>query len=103
MFSRVTLLEVDPVRTDPDAALERFREEVLPRLRDQPGYEGAFVLLNPEGQGMTLSLWSTEEALEATAPLAAAALQQFATVFRAPPGREQYEVRLADLPAHSFD
>ena len=103
MFSRVTLFEVDAVRTDVEAALERYRQEVLPRVREQPGYEGAFILLNPEGQGLILSLWSTEEALQATMPIAAAALQQFATVFRAPPGREQYEVRLADLPAHSID
>jgi hypothetical protein len=103
MFSRVTLFEVDAVRTDVDAALERYREEVLPRVREQRGYEGAFVLLNPEGQGLILSLWSTEEALEGSTPIAAAALQQFATVFRAPPGRGQYEVRLADLPAHSVD
>ena len=103
MFSRVTLLEVDTVRTDVDAALERYRQEVLPRLREQAGYEGAFVLLNPEGQGLVLSLWSDEDALEATMPIAAAALQQFATVFRAPPGRERYEVRVADLPAHSLE
>ena len=103
MFSRVTLLEIDTVRTDVEAALERYRQEVLPRLRDRPGYEGAFVLLNPEGQGLVMSLWSTEEALEATTPIAAAALHQFATVFRASPGRERYEVRVADLPAHSLD
>jgi Antibiotic biosynthesis monooxygenase len=103
MFSRVTLLEVDTVRTDVDEALERYRQEVLPRLREQPGYEGAFVLLNPEGQGLVMSLWSSEEALESTMPIASVALQRFATIFRAPPGRERYEVRLADLPSHAID
>lgn len=103
MFSRVTLFEVDAVRADVEGALDRYRQEVLPRLREEPGYEGAFILLNPEGQGMVLSLWSSEETLQRTTPIAAAALQQFATVFRAPPGRGQYEVRLADLPAHSID
>ena len=103
MLSRVTLLEIDMVRTDADAALERYREEVLPKLREQPGYEGAFVMLNPEGQGLIMSLWSDEEALQATAPIAAAALHSFATIFRAPPGREQYDVRIADLPTHSIE
>jgi hypothetical protein len=103
MFSRVTLLEVDTLRIDADAALERFREEVLSNVREQPGYEGAFVMLNPDGQGLVMSLWSSEEALQATAPIAGAALQSFATIFRAPPGREQYEVRIADLPARSIE
>jgi heme-degrading monooxygenase HmoA len=102
MFSRVTLLEVDTVRTDPEAALHRYRDEVLPRLREQPGYEGTFVLLNPEGQGLILSLWRDEAALESTTFIATEALQRFATIFRAPPGRERYEVRIADLPAHSL-
>lgn len=103
MFSRVTLLEIDTVRTDVDQALEHFREEVLAKVREQPGYEGAFVMLNPEGQGLVMSLWSSEEALQATAPIAGAALQSFATIFKAPPGRERYEVRIADLPAHSIE
>lgn len=103
MFSRVTLLEDDTVRTDVGEALERFREEVLSKVREQPGYEGAFVMLNPEGQGLIMSLWSDEDALQASAPLAGAALQRFATIFRAAPGREQYEVRIADLPAHSIE
>jgi heme-degrading monooxygenase HmoA len=103
MFSRVTLLEVDTVRADPEDALERYRSDVLPLLREQRGYEGAFVLLNPEGQGLIMTLWDDEEALEATAAIATAAVQRFATLFRAPPGRERYEVRVADLPAHSID
>lgn len=103
MFSRVTLLEIDAVRTDVDGALERYREEVLSKLREQPGYEGAFVMLNPDGQGLVMSLWSSDETLQATAPLAGAALHSFATIFKAPPGREQYEVRIADLPAHSIE
>ena len=103
MFSRVTLLEVDAVRTDTEAVLERYRDEVLPRMRAQPGYEGVLVLLNPSGQGLLLSLWRDEDALEATTPIATEALARFATVFRAPPGRERYEVRLADLPEHSLD
>jgi hypothetical protein len=103
MFSRVTLLEVDTVRTDPEEALERYREEVMPRLREQPGFEGVLVLLNPEGEGLVLSLWHDEAALDASTPIATAALGRFATIFRAPPGRERYEVRVADLPAHSME
>ena len=103
MFARVTLLEVDLVRTDIDAVLDLYREHVLPEVQAQPGYEGMFVLVNPEGQGLLMSLWSDEESLEATMPIASAAVERFMTVFRAPPGRERYEVRLADVPALSLE
>jgi hypothetical protein len=41
----------------------------------------------------------TAEAADASADLAAEAVERFVTVFRAPPGREHYEVLYADLPA----
>ena len=103
MYARVTLLEVDLVRTDLDAVLERYRAEVLPEIQSQPGYEGMFVLANPEGAGLVLSLWSDEDALDASAALAAGAVDRFTTVFRSAPGRESYEVRLADVPALAVD
>jgi hypothetical protein len=103
MYSRVTLLEVDTLRVDVEEALEAYRQQVLPQLRRAPGYEGAFVLLNPEGQGLILSLWSSEDDMAATSAIATEALDRFATVFRAPPGREQYEVRLVDLPTPALD
>jgi hypothetical protein len=40
MHARVTLLEIDTLRTSMTDALERFRSETLPRLRVQPGYLG---------------------------------------------------------------
>ena len=98
MYSRVTLLEIDTGRADVDEALELYRREVLSDLRRQPGYEGVLVLVNPEGQGLVMTLWSSEEAMAATMPIAAGAVERFMTVFRAPPGREGYEVRLAELP-----
>jgi hypothetical protein len=103
MYSRVTLLEVDTVRVDVDEAIDAYKVEVLPALREQPGYRGAFVLLNPEGQGLILSLWEQEDDMAATAGIATEALDRFATIFRAPPGRESYEVRLADVPALAVD
>ena len=98
MYARVTLLEVDVVRSDVEEVLDRYRHEVLPAVQSQPGYAGMFVLVNPDGPGLIMSLWSDEESLEATMPLASSAIERFLTVFRAPPGRESYEVRLADVP-----
>lgn len=103
MYARVTLLEIDVVRASLDDVLEGYRTEILPAIQAQPGYEGMFVLSTPDGQGLVMSLWSDEDALEATAGLAAAAVDRFTTVFRSAPGRESYEVRLADLPAVSVE
>lgn len=101
MHSRVTLLEVDTLRHDLDEAVERFKADVLPALREQEGYEGVLVLVNPEGPGMIVSFWSTAAAMEAAAGFASAAVERFATIFRSPPGRERYEVRVLDAPAGS--
>ena len=41
MYSRVTLLDVDTIRTDVDDVLEQFKDDVMPRVREVPGYEGS--------------------------------------------------------------
>ena len=93
MYARVTLLEIDTLRTSMADALEHFRARSSPRLREQPGYRGVFVLATPEGKGALMSLWETEEqaASKATTVLRRE-LGRFATLFRSPPGRERYEV-----------
>lgn len=100
MYARVTLLEIDTSRIGTDAALERFRSGVLPLLREQPGYQGVYVLTTDDGKGVLLSLWSTEE--DADAGLASGyygeQIAKFATLFRSPPGREHYRVALVDEP-----
>ena len=98
MYSRVTLLEIDTLRTTVDEAVDLFEEEVLPALREQDGYEGVVVLANPDGKALLVSVWETEDAAIASAAFASGALEQFVTLFRSPPGREQYEVRLAEMP-----
>ena len=101
MFARLTLLEIDTVRIPTDAAVEVFTQEVLPELQRQPGYVGVLVLSTPLGRGALLSLWETEEAAEAgaTSGWYPEELERYMTLFRTPPGRERYELSLADLPA----
>ncbi|MGH3135308.1 MAG: antibiotic biosynthesis monooxygenase family protein [Gaiellaceae bacterium] len=98
MYSRVTLLEIDTLRTTIPAAVELFAERVLPRLREQEGYEGVVVLANPDGKAMLVSVWEDEEAANASAGFATVALEEFVTMFRSPPGREGYDVVLAEMP-----
>lgn len=98
MYSRVTLLEIDTLRVEVEDVLRRFETEILPRVREMPGYEGVAVLVTPEGKGMIVSFWESEEAVEASAGLAASAVEEFVTLYRAPPGREHYRVAYAEMP-----
>ena len=50
MYSRVTLLEIDTLRVDLDDAVEQFEAQVLPRVRELPGFEGVVVMVTPEGR-----------------------------------------------------
>jgi hypothetical protein len=98
MYSRVTLLEIDTMRADVDEVVERFTTHFLPGLRELPGFEGIVVLVTPEGKGMVVSLWESEEAVSGSAAAAAGAVQEFVTLYRSPPGREHYRVAYAELP-----
>ena len=100
MFARVTLLEIDTIRISVDAAVETFKEMVLPEMRKQEGYEGVYLLRTPEGKGLVMTLWASREAAEGTleSGFYDEQIAKFISVFRAPPGREHYEVAFADAP-----
>jgi hypothetical protein len=102
VYARVTTLEVDTVRIGVDEALARYREEFVPRLQEQDGYEGVLVFSTPEGKGLVITLWDSEAAARAGTEgegLYTEAISSFMTVFKAPPGRDQYELAYTDLPA----
>ena len=97
MYARVTQLEIDTLRVGVDEALALFREEVVPVMREQEGYQGAYVLATTDGKAVLISFWETEEQAAET-PFYSGLIAEFVTLFRAPPGRESYEVRFADAP-----
>ncbi len=99
MYSRVTLLEIDTVRIGIDEATERFRDDVVPELEAQPGFLGVAALVTPEGRGMIVTFWETEEDAQDLSGFASAQLARFVTMFKSPPGRECYEVVFADVGA----
>jgi len=103
MIARVTLAEIDVVRMGVDDAVTVFRESVIPALREQDGYEGVYVLLSDEGKVLALTFWETEEAADAgiagSRSFYAEQIAKFVTLYRSPPGREMYNVVLADAPA----
>jgi heme-degrading monooxygenase HmoA len=83
-----------------DEALEQFKELIVPEARKQEGYQGMYVMRTPEGKGLIMSFWASEEA--ATAGLSSGyydeQVAKFVTVYRAPPGREGYEVVFSEAP-----
>ena len=103
MFARVTLFEIDTLRIGLDEALKRFQELVIPETRKREGYQGLYVLRTPEGKGLIMSLWESEE--EAVAGVESGyydeQVAKFVSVFRSPPGRDHYEVVLAETPGEA--
>ena len=103
MYARVTLFEIDTLRISLDAAVERFRELTLPEMVKQEGYEGVYLLHTPEGKGLVMSLWASEEAAVASVQSGFydEQLAKFISLFRAPPGRENYEVVISEAPGRA--
>lgn len=100
MVARVTLAEIDAVRQSVSDAVATFTGSVIPALRKQPGYQGCYVLTTSDGKALVMTFWDKEADAEAGVASGAYAghVERFATLFRAPPGRETYDVVVADLP-----
>ena len=100
MVARVTLAEIDTLRMPLAEAIGVFESRIAPALREQDGFEGVYVLATPEGKALVMTLWRDEEAAEAgvASGLYAEQVEQYVAVFRAPPGREVYDVVHVELP-----
>ncbi len=102
MVVRATEAEIDVVRLNPADAVEVFKQAVVPALREQEGYEGCYVLLSEEGKVLVLSFWESNEAARATRLSGFYAeqisrLSEF-VVYRQEPGREAYDIVVAETP-----
>lgn len=102
MVVRATEAEIDVVRTNPADAIETFRQSVMPALHDQDGYEGCYVLLSEDGKMLILSFWESNEAARATrvSGFYQEQIDKFSdlVVYRHAPGREAYDVMIAETP-----
>jgi heme-degrading monooxygenase HmoA len=98
MYARVTQFDIDTLVISMDGALARFRDQVLPVLRTQPGFQGVCVLQNDEGRGLLLSFWDNEAAAAASIESGFYDEQaaKFVTLYRQPPGRDHYEVSILE-------
>jgi heme-degrading monooxygenase HmoA len=102
MVVRATEAEIDVVRTNPADAIAVFKESVILALHEQEGYEGCYVLLSEDGKMLILSFWESNEAARATrvSGFYQGQIDKFTdlVVYRQAPGREAYDVMIAETP-----
>jgi len=102
MVVRATEAEIDVVRTNPSDGVALFERSVLPALREQGGYEGCYVLLSEQGKMLVLTFWESEAAAAETrgSGFYEEQVEKFSeiVVYRQEPGRESYDVVVAEAP-----
>jgi hypothetical protein len=75
-----------------------FREDFLPLALNTAGFEGAYLLVDAErGTSLSITLWASRAALEASDASARHFLAQYATVSGREPTVETFEVAHAHL------
>lgn len=102
MVVRATEAEIDVVRTNPAEAIGLFKAAVVPALRAEAGYLGCYVLLSQHGKVLVLSFWESDDAARETrlSGFYQEQVDKFAdlVVYKADPGREAYDVVVAETP-----
>ena len=106
MVVRATEAEVDVVRTNPADAIALFKESVLASLHEEEGYLGCYVLLSEEGKLLVLSFWTSNETARATrlSGFYQEQIEKFSdlVIYRQAPGREAYDVVVAEAPQEAI-
>jgi quinol monooxygenase YgiN len=99
--ARVSRLEGDPAKIDD--ATQRATQDILPRVRQLPGFQGAIAMVDRNnGNTLMITLWESEERLRASEEQAEKLRQESADVGRGRVvGVERYEVMFAKLPAQA--
>jgi heme-degrading monooxygenase HmoA len=100
MHARVSTIEAPPEQLD--EGIDRVITTVIPALREIPGFDGVLSLVDrSSGRSLTITLWSSEEALRASEERANQLRSQAADDLGAmtPPQVDQYEVVVAEMTA----
>ena len=75
---------------------------MFPHCTSSPGTRASTSSSRHEGQALVLTFWESEEAADAglagSRSFYGEQVEKFVTLFRASPGRETYEVLLAEEP-----
>jgi hypothetical protein len=99
MHARVTTMEGSPERLG--EGLREIREDVLPQLQQQDGYEGFIVFDNRQnGELIGFTLWESEQAMRASEEVGDRTRRESAEVMHDTiAGVERYEVALFEVPS----
>jgi len=93
MFARVTIVQMKKDKVD--AAINLFRESVVPAAKSQKGHKEIYLLTDRNtGKGISIAVWDTEDNAVANEQSGyyQEQLSKFKDLFTAPPVREGYEV-----------
>ncbi len=92
MFARLTIVQTKADKMD--EAVKVAKESVIPAAKSQKGFIGAHLLTEPNGKGVFISFWDTEEDAIATEKSGyyQEQLAKFKDLFAAPPVHEGYNV-----------
>jgi heme-degrading monooxygenase HmoA len=92
MHARVNATEWNPERVAD--AMQLTEDTIIPAYQKMPGFRGYILLTEPEGEkAMAITMWDTEEQMDASAGVARAMVSELKGVLRAPPQAQNYEVR----------
>lgn len=96
MFARVTTIEGgDPGRVD--ESIQFARENILPRAKEMQGWKGVISLADRStGSGLLITLWESEEAMNASAQQAQALRTESYTTGEAEARVHGYEVMMLE-------
>src|SRR5262249_14916156 len=95
MFARVSRGSGSPDKLDEN--IEFFQTKLLPQIRDLPGFVGAAALGDrASGRGVTVTYWSSAEAMAASEPSATAGRAQTAERGVSMQDVQRYELVIAE-------
>lgn len=97
MHARVVNLRVMP--RDTREMVRIYRDSVMPAAREQPGFEGAVLLTDPQtGIGISITLWASEEDREAgeASGYYRRQIRKFSDLLTETPVRKHYEVAVLE-------
>jgi heme-degrading monooxygenase HmoA len=99
VYARISTFEGSPEHIDEE--LRRVRENVLPQIQQQEGFEGMVALADRQtGKTLGITFWESEEALKASEEAAGRLREDSAEAMSETiAGVERYEVGLFEVPS----
>ena len=98
MYARMTTIHSPAERMD--AGIEKVRDDILPAMRNIPGFKGIIGLVDRNANtGITVSLWEDERAMEAGEQEGTRLREEAASAMKAEtePMVNRYEVVLIEV------